>query len=67
MLISIENCRDVTFSTYVLTLMLPLISEYGNAPELKALQTNRIKYTILKVYFANVCLFLRIFKQKHIK
>ena len=67
MLIFVENCRDVTFSNWLLTLMLPLISGYDNAPELKAIQTNRIKYTILKVNFTNVCLFLRIFQQEHIK
>ena len=54
MLIFIENCRDVTFSNWLLTLMLPLISAYGNAPELKALQTNRIKCTFFKVDFTNV-------------
>ena len=31
MLSFIENCRDVTFSNWLLTFMLPLISEYGNA------------------------------------
>ena len=61
--IFIENCRDVTFSNWLLTLMLPLISGYDNAPELKALQTNRIKCTILKVNFTNICLFLRIFQK----
>ena len=64
MLIFVENCRDVTFSNWLLTLMLPLISEYGNAPELKALQTNRIKYTILKVNFASVSLFFTHFSTK---
>ena len=54
MLISIENCRDVAFSNWYLTLMLPLISRYDNAPELKALQKNRTKYTKLKVNFAYV-------------
>ena len=30
MLIFVENCRDVTFSNWLLTLMLPLISGYDN-------------------------------------
>ena len=67
MLIFVENCRDVTFSNWLLALMLPLISGYDNAPELKAIQTNRIKYTILKVNITNAFLFLRIFQQEHIK
>ena len=54
MLISIENCRDVAFSNWYLTLMLPLISEYDNAPELKAPPKNRTKCTKLKVNFASV-------------
>ena len=60
MLSFIENCRDVTFSKWLLTFMLPLISAYGNAPELKALQTNRIKCTFFKVDFTNVS-----FKKMH--
>ena len=60
MLSFIENCRDVTFLNWLFTFMLPLISAYGNAPELKALQTNRIKCTFFKVDFTNVS-----FKKMH--
>ena len=64
MLIFVENCRDVTFSNWLLTLMLPLISGYDNAPELKAIQTNRIKYTILKVNFYKCMLIFTYFSTR---
>ena len=62
-----KNTSNKTFKNTIFHYFLGQRDAIPYAPELKAIQTNRIKYTILKVNITNAFLFLRIFQQEHIK